>query len=162
MFKNLFVSIMLIGSAEAYKTDTELIKQGEGFRQCMYKDTMGLTTVCYGFNLQKSGASSIISAAGGNYLDLMAGGCATQSVCDNLLSKEIDAARSIVRSQYGSISCQAAQYVVVDLAYNLGSGGLSQFRNFKANIKANNWSGAAAELASSAYCRQVGSRCTRN
>ena len=32
-------------------SDIDLIKQGEGLRLCTYKDTMGIKTVCYGFNL---------------------------------------------------------------------------------------------------------------
>ena len=32
-------------------TDIELIQQGEGLRLCTYKDTMGIKTTCYGFNL---------------------------------------------------------------------------------------------------------------
>ena len=154
MLKNILVTMCLIGSAEAWKSDTELIKQGEGFRSCTYKDTMGIKTVCYGFNLERgSTARNEVSAAGGDYNSLINGGCASQSVCNKLLDKEVQNARSIVRSQYGSISCPAAQAVVVDLAYNLGSGGLAGFRNFKANIQSKNWNGAAAELANSAYCR---------
>ena len=76
-----------------------------------------------------------MTKAGGNYNDLINGGCASQTVCNNLLNTEVVAARGIVTSQYGSISCQAAQAVVVDMAYNLGSGGLSSFISFKAAIK---------------------------
>ena len=138
MFKNLMIGALL-GSASAWKSDTDLIKQGEGFKLCTYKDTMGIKTVCYGFNLEKSGASSAVASAGGNYSDLINGGCATQTVCNNLLDKEVQVARGIVSSQYGSISCPAAQAVVVDMAYNLGSGGLSSFVRFKAAIKSGNW-----------------------
>ena len=100
---------------------------------------MGIKTVCYGFNLQKSGAETAVTNAGGDYNDLINGGCATQAVCDNLLMTEVNIARNIVDSQYGTISCPAAQAVVVDMAYNLGSGGLSSFVNFKTAIKSNNW-----------------------
>ena len=163
MLKNILVAMMMVGSASAYTSDTDLIKQGEGFRACTYKDTKGIKTVCYGFNLERGAtAKNAVSAAGGDYNSLINGGCATQSVCNKLLDKEVQSARSTVRSQYGSISCPAAQAVVVDLAYNLGGGGLAQFKKFKANIQAKNWNGAAAELANSSYCRQVGSRCTRN
>ena len=162
MLKNLLIAA-LVCTTSAYKSDTELIKQGEGFRSCTYKDSMGIKTVCYGFNLEKSGASSAVSSAGGNYNSLVSGSeCASQKVCDNLLNKEIQSARQIVKNQYGSISCPAAQAVVTDMAYNLGSGGLSQFKNFKAAVQSKNWNKAAQEMANSAYCRQVGTRCTRN
>ena len=48
------------------------------------------------------------------------------------------------------------------MAYNMGGGGLAQFKNFKKSIQAKDWNGAANGLKSSAYCRQVGTRCTRN
>ena len=32
-------------------TDLALIQQGEGFRSCKYLDTMGIPTICYGYNL---------------------------------------------------------------------------------------------------------------
>ena len=55
----------------------------------MYKDTMGLKTVCYGFNLDKSGAYQAVSDAGGDFHKLTNGGCATQQVCDRLLNDEV-------------------------------------------------------------------------
>ena len=55
-------------------------------------------------------------------------------VCDKLLDKDIKVARDVVKSQVGSISCDAAKAVVVDIAHNVGSSGLSQFVNFKAAI----------------------------
>ena len=49
MFKAALV--LLAGTVHGWKTDVELIKQGEGLRLCTYKDTKGILTVCYGFNL---------------------------------------------------------------------------------------------------------------
>ena len=165
MFKQAVAIAAIATGAQAYKSDTDLIKDGEGLRLCTYKDTMGIKTVCYGFNLERgSSARSRVNAAGGNYDQLnKVGACTTQSVCNKLLDTEVKNARSIVSSQYGnSIKCPAAKAVVVDMAYNLGSGGLSQFRNFKAAIQRGDWNGAAREMQNSAYCRQVGRRCTRN
>ena len=82
MLKNLLVAA-LVGCTSAYKSDTDLIKQGEGYRQCTYTDTKGIKTVCYGFNLERGAtAKNAVSAAGGDYNSLINGGCATQSVCN--------------------------------------------------------------------------------
>ena len=90
MFKNTLVAALMMGSASAWQTDTTLIKLGEGFRSCTYKDTLGIKTVCYGFNLERgSTAKNEVAAAGGDYNSLINDGCATQSVCDKLLDKEI-------------------------------------------------------------------------
>ena len=162
MFKAIILALG-VASSSAWMTDVELIKDAEGLKLCTYKDTMGIKTVCYGFNLERSSASRSVAAAGGNYNSLINMGCATQSVCDNLLNTEVQSARSIVDSQYGSsISCPAAHAVVVDMAYNMGSGGLAQFKNFKKSLQAGDWNGAANGLQHSAYCGQVGRRCTRN
>ena len=145
MFK--YALLFLAGSAQAM-SDVELIKDGEGNRLCTYKDTKGIKTVCVGFNLERGAtARNQVNNAGGNYDQLNAvGACTTQAVCDKLLNNELAAARSNGKSVVGTVACQAAQDVVTDLAYNLGSNGLAQFKKFKANLLAKNWNGAAAEL----------------
>ena len=80
----------MMGSASAWKFDDELIMQNEGFRACTYKDSLGIKKVCYGFNLERgSTARNEVADAGGDYNSLINDGCATQSVCDKLLEKEI-------------------------------------------------------------------------
>ena len=162
MFKGLILSVAAISGAMGYMSDTDLIKDGEGYRQCTYKDTMGIKTVCYGFNLERGNARGEVSAAGGDYNALMSGGCANQNICNKLLDVEVRSARSAAKRQFGSVGCAAAQAVTVDLMYNLGPGTLGQFKRFTANLKAKNWNGAAAELKNSSYCGQTGRRCTRN
>jgi len=141
--------------------DLDLIKQGEGLRKCMYKDTMGIPTVCYGYNLQ-SGSKSEVNAAGGDYDSLMKGGCTTQSVCDKLLSNQVKKAESAARNIYGSLSCKYAQDIAVDMTYNLGSGGMASFHQFIGLMKSGDYKGAAADGKGTAWCRQVGSRCSRD
>ena len=115
--------------------DLDLIKQGEGLRKCMYHDTMGIPTVCYGYNLQNPGAMSEVASAGGNYDDLMAGGCTSQSVCNNLLNKYVKSSEASAKQIYGTLSCKYAQYVADDMTYNLGAGGMSSFHTFISLMK---------------------------
>ena len=144
-------------------TDTDLVKDGEGLRLCTYLDTMGIKTTCYGYNLQ-SHTRSQIEAAGGNYNTMMqVGGCTTQSVCNNLLETEMGSARAGKVRVYGSsVGCRDADAVLVDFVYNLGEGGARGFPSMNAAIKRQDWNTAAYEMGNSAYCRQVGRRCTRN
>ena len=141
--------------------DLSLIKQGEGLRLCEYKDTMGIPTVCYGYNLQ-SGDAQTVAKAGGNYDDLINGGCTTQSVCDNLLKVMVSGSESAEKQIYGSLSCNYAQAVAVDMTYNLGSGGMSSFHTFISLMQQGKYSDAAADGESTAWCGQVGSRCSRD
>ena len=75
-------------------SDTDLIKMSEGFRACEYKDSVGIKTICYGYNLQRSCAKNDIASVGGDYNAVMNGGCLSQSQCNSLLDKEIVSARS--------------------------------------------------------------------
>ena len=57
MLKKILISIIAVCAYEDnYITDIELIKDGEGLKQCMYQDDMGIKRICYGYNLQKRGA----------------------------------------------------------------------------------------------------------
>ena len=79
------------------QSDLSLIEQGEGFRSCMYKDTMGIKTICYGFNLERgSTAKSMVEKVGGNYDDLMNGGCLSEPQCSKLLDMDMSSARSCI------------------------------------------------------------------
>ena len=118
------------------QSDTSLVEQGEGFRSCMYKDTMGIKTICYGFNLQKSGASRQVAAVGGNYNSVINGGCLSQTVCNNLLNDAVASAESGEQSIYGNVPCYCAKEVLVDMTYNLGVSGLSGFYTFNSYIEA--------------------------
>mmetsp|Transcript_6742 Transcript_6742/g.11310 ORF Transcript_6742/g.11310 Transcript_6742/m.11310 type:complete len:119 (-) Transcript_6742:271-627(-) len=75
-------------------SDTDLIKLSEGYRACMYKDTMGIKTICYGYNLERSQAKSQITNVGGDYNSVMSGGCLTQTQCNSLIDLDVQSARS--------------------------------------------------------------------
>ena len=144
-------------------SDLDLVKDGEGLRTCTYKDTMGIRTVCYGFNLERgSTAKSMVESVGGDYNAVLAGGCLSQSQCSQLLDKDMASSRSCKRSIYGTLSCACADAVAVDLTYNLGCAGMKGFPNFIAQMKAGQWDSAANNLQSTLWCRQVGRRCPRN
>lgn len=61
------------------QSDVDLIKEGEGFRSCMYYDTMAVPTICYGQNLNNDYAKPAIESVGGSYEDVMAGGCLSET-----------------------------------------------------------------------------------
>ena len=64
---------------------------------------------------------------------------------------------------YGdSITCKCAEYVLVDMTYNLGEGGLSTFNTFNSLMESGQWDAAADDLQGTLWCSQVGTRCTRD
>ena len=161
-----FVAAMIVaGAAQAYTcySDTKLIKMGEGYESCMYYDSVGVKTVCYGFNLETGSAKSEVESVGGDYNSVINGGCMTQSQCDDLLDIEVDKARDGKKSIYGShVGCSCADNVLVDMDYNLGTSGLATFTDFQGYIERQDWNGAADDLYTTLWCSQVGTRCDRD
>ena len=131
-------------------------------RNKMYYDTMGIPTCCYGYNLKNGNARSQVSKAGGNYDSIMAGQAISQSVCNNLLDFEIAVSKKDKQALFGGLKCKAADDVAVDMTYNMGYGTMSQFKRFIGSMKAGNWAEAKSNGQASAWCGQVGSRCSRN
>ena len=135
------------------QSDTELIKISEGYRSCMYKDSVGIKTICYGYNLERSCARAAVTAVGGNYDAVMDGGCLTQSQCNSLLDTEVKSAEQGERSIYGSkVSCQCAVSVLVDMTYNLGQAGLASFHTFNSLMEQGKWVDATNDLKTTKWC----------
>ena len=79
--KSFAAAMIVAGVAQAYTcySDTKLIKMGEGYEACMYYDSVGVKTICYGFNLETGSAKSEVEAVGGDYYSVTHGGCLTSS-----------------------------------------------------------------------------------
>lgn len=114
----------------------------EGLRLKPYRDTVGRLTVGVGRNLDDVGIS---------HEEAML-----------LLEHDITRARD---------GCEAAfpwfvglsperQAVLVNMAFNLGLGGLIRFRKMLACLETGNYEGAAVEMLDSAWAVQVGKRAT--
>ena len=151
-----------LAGAGGCSSDIQLVMQGEGYRSCMYHDTRGIPTVCYGYNLQRSKAAKDISSVGGNYSSVMRGGCLTQPQCQKLLNIDMAWARTGAQQIFGHLSCGCAAAVAVDMTYNLGTAGMKSFNQFDALMRAGRYKEAAADAQHTAWCRQVGTRCSRN
>lgn len=132
-----------------------------GLRLCEYVDTTGHPTICYGFNLDAAGASSKVAAVGGNYQDLLKGGCLDQSQCAQLLSGAVASATEGASRIFGD-QCSCVQAALIDMTYNLGDAGMATFTTFISEIKAHEWSAAAEDARNTLWCSQVGTRCTRD
>ena len=98
MFKGIILAAAISCSgAMGYMSDINLIKDGEGYSQCTYVDSVGIKTVCYGFNLQRGNSKKEVNKAGGDYNVLIEGGCANSNVCNRLLDVEVKAARGFAQ-----------------------------------------------------------------
>ena len=76
------------------------------------------------------------------------------SQCNQLLDKMIRSARNDYNSLFKeSVTCECAEHVLIDMAYNLGRTGLSKFIKLTAFVKEGNWHEAAAEMENSLWCK---------
>lgn len=59
----------------------------------MYYDSVGVPTICYGQNLLNDYAQSSIEAVGGNFANIMAGGCLNETQCGKIMQLDVNHAR---------------------------------------------------------------------
>lgn len=138
----------------------DLIKKHEGLRLTAYRDSRGILTIGYGFNLEDTAAKAICAQLELDYAALETGAALTQDQADAIfdfqLSRVIAGAR-ITFPGFDSFPDQA-QAVIADLIFNLGLGGFLTFRKTIALLKAGKWDAAADELVDSLWFRQVPNR----
>lgn len=120
----------------------DLILKHEGYRRFVYRDTVGKLTVGIGRNLEDRGLTSEEALY--------------------LLNNDIkDFEKQLSdRLYWFNALPEGAKIVLIDMAFNLGIGGLMQFRNTLEHIKNGQYSLAAADMLDSKWAKQVGIRAT--
>jgi lysozyme len=113
------------------------LKNEEGFRPTAYQDQFGNTTIGYGFSI-KSGMTEPEAAA------LLAAQLATRA------------------AQIGTVWFQSLDdvraSVILDIAFNLGTAGLFQFKDMIAAVQMKDWQGAHDALLDSQAAKQLPTR----
>lgn len=159
----LFVPTVLCldGTCNSYERE----KLNEGYRPCVYKDSMGIPTIGVGFNLEKFGARQEIESVGADYGKVINGSqCLTDSQIRQLFDRDMSSAVSCVSgwiSNWSSIG-ESRQSALADMSFNLGCSGIRAFVSMKSSIESGNYDAAADDMRNSLWCRQVGERCTRD
>ncbi len=147
-------------SGECNSYDRE--KLNEGYRTCVYKDSKGIPTIGVGFNLEKSGAKEEIESVGANYNMVLNGSqCLNDNQIKQLFNKDMDTAVSCAESFASGIG-DTAESAVADMAFNLGCFQLDSFSTFRSLLKQKKFDAAAQDMQGTAWCGQVGSRCSRD
>jgi GH24 family phage-related lysozyme (muramidase) len=148
------------------------IEHWEGRRNQAYDDATsrpitpgsvveGHPTVGVGFNLDAPGAQAAIQVLGLDYNQVRSGGqTLTDDQIDTLLdqtvNQAIQGARQVVPS-FDSLP-DDKQVVIVDMVFNLGVRGFSQFVHAIQAVNSQDWATAAQQMQQSAWFRQVGAR----
>lgn len=117
-----------------------LLVKHEGLRLRPYKDTVGKVTIGVGRNLDDVGISEDEA----------------RFLLDNDINRLYAAIPGVVPC-FGSLD-EARQHVFLDMAFNLGLGGLAKFQKVIAAASARDFETAAREMLNSAWAAQVGDR----
>lgn len=138
-----------------------LVVRHEGRRARVYVDSLGHPTVGVGFNLDRPDARARLSLVGADYSKVRTG---TATLSD----EQIDA---LFRDDFGASVAAAqalcptwddqpagAQAVLVDMAFNMGRGGLSAFKRMLGALTLGNHAGATYEMLDSRWSQEVPSR----
>ena len=116
------------------------IKQHEGYRNKVYKDSLGIDTIGYGFAIKD--------------LEL------DQDIADQILQRKLDQLIVRIKKTFGWYNKLPlkAKNVVANMCYQLGIKGFSKFRKTLSYLKRHEWEEASVEMLDSRWARQTPNR----
>ena len=120
-----------------------LLQSDEGLRLKPYHCTAGKLTIGYGRNLEDRGI--------------------TEAEAEYLLENDVSEIYEDLAEIYDFFThlSPMRKAVLIDMAYNLGLGGLNKFQNMIKAIDDGDYSTAASEMLDSRWASQVGDRAER-
>lgn len=142
----------------------------EGYKPKKYIDSRGVPTIGVGFNLNRSDSTSMLRLVGANPIKIKSGQTSlTDQQIKALLQKDLLAAKTSAQtlvSANGKVNLaqvwpslpQSVQGVLIEMVFNLGKKGVSEFNNFLSYIASKNFKAASAEMLNSSWAKQVGNR----
>ena len=153
------------------RVDLSQLQSDEGFKKGVYKDTEGIKTIGYGFNLERAGAKEALDAAGikKSLGDLKSGKLKlTKDEASRLMRGEYphfaDAAKRFVnkgRDGTWSKLTLDRQKILTNMAYNMGETGLNKFEDLRTALQKGNYEQAGEEMMNSVWAGQVKGRADR-
>ena len=119
------------------------IKLSEGFRDKVYKDTLGIDTIGYGFAIK----------------DLVL----DEDIAEMILRRKLDSLIDRVNKRFKFLkdSPLKAQDVVYEMAYQMGVSGVSKFKKFLQALEEKDYGWAAIEMLDSRWSKQTPQRAQR-
>lgn len=136
-----------------------LIKVNEGFKSSVYYDTVGNSTIGYGFNLNDKNTKEAVLNVAGTVYNI------TPDQADRVLNDLIYKIYETFYNQSGIYwhhQKNGIKAVLIDMAYNLGIFGFLKFDTFLNFLDQKDYMAAAADLTKTLWASQVGYRATRD
>jgi len=137
------------------------VKQHEGVKSKKYIDSRGIPTVGVGFNLKRKDADQKLKSVGANPTKVKQGKQALNNKqIETLLIGDLKNSKEAANRIVGNLAQHPSgvQGVLVEMIFNLGAQGVSEFKNFLSAVKSKNYKQAAKEMLKSAWSKQVGNR----
>ena len=121
----------------------EAVKLSEGFRDKVYKDTLGIDTIGYGFAIK----------------DLVL----EEDICDIILDRKLKDLISKVDKKFPFVKGlpEKGREVVYEMCYQLGVNGFSKFKRTISYLQLGDYSSASREMLESKWHRQTPNRSQR-
>ena len=118
----------------------ESIKKNEGYVKVVYKDSLGIDTIGYGFAIKD--------------LEL------DEDICDEILLKKLKDLDKKVNKKFGWFVYMPPNIkdVVMEMCYQLGVTGFSKFRKTIAFLQDKQWQEASVEMLDSLWAKQTPNR----
>lgn len=137
----------------------EYIKQNEGYSDKPYKDSRGIRTIGYGFNMQDK-ANQQLAARLGVRLDKPL----KQQDAERLFKHSIVSAEEALRSLDEDYDTRPddVKKALLDMSYNLGASRLNEFTSMFEALKSGDYKAAGYEVMRSLYAAQVPVRARNN
>ena len=121
----------------------EAVKLSEGFRDRVYKDTLGIDTIGYGFAIK----------------DLVL----DEDISEMILKRKLEALIERVNKRFDFVEClpEEAQEVIYEMCYQLGVTGVSKFKKTLLYLQNEEFNMASKEMLDSKWARQTPNRAKR-
>jgi len=151
----------VVPSGDIIKEIIPRVKQHEGVKPKKYLDSRGIPTVGVGFNLKRKDADQKLKSVGANPIKVKQGKQAlNNNQIETLLVGDLKSSKDAANKIIGDLTQHPAgvQGVLIEMAFNLGAKGLSEFKNFLSAVKSKNYKVAAKEMLNSSWSKQVGNR----
>lgn len=143
------------------RTAEESIKLHEGIKYQIYRDSRKNLSIGIGMNLERSDADTRLKEIGANPKLIRSGKeKLNDSQIQILFKKDVDKAIGDAKSLVPDLGQQPlpVQCVLIEMAFNLGKSGLSEFKKFLSHIQNMNYKLASQEMLNSTWAKQVGNR----
>lgn len=116
------------------------IKKHEGYVGIVYKDSLGIDTIGYGFAIKD--------------LEL------DEDICDMILDRKLKDLESMVKLKFDWFKYMPPEIkeVVMEMCYQLGVTGVSKFKKTIAYLRNKQWEKASVEMLDSLWAKQTPNR----